>query len=130
MTANCFKDRAAEGELKNASLHCLNDVCGWCGPSCDYQGHKLVCEFSLILYPFQKYGCTEKVLQKDLSGHMCVCSFSPTRCQWCSEWVQEIKVCRTARNRVFSRLKSICLIPAGSFEPENCPNYCGEKAML
>ena len=92
----------AEGELKNASLHCLNDGCGWCGHSSDYQGHKLVCGFSLFLCPFHKYGCTEKALQKDLSDHMGVCSFSPTRCQWCSEWVQDIEVVRQQRIVMFN----------------------------
>ena len=91
---SCFKDRAAEGELKNVSLHCLNDGCDWRGPSSDYQTHKQVCEFSLIPCPFHKYGCTEKVLQKDLSSHKSVCSFSPTRCQLYSELVQDIEVCQ------------------------------------
>ena len=102
---SCFKDRAAEGELKKVSLHCLNDGCGWCGPSSDYQTHKQVCELSLVSCHFQKYGCIEKVLQKDLSGHVSVCSFSPTRCQWCSELVPNIKVCQTAKRKEVLYLK-------------------------
>lgn len=124
---DCFKDKAAENELKTAIIRCINQDCPWEGPSKFYmvwltvtdldwmtlhglnfwyskyftfqQEHIKSCKFTKIPCPNKQYGCPKLLLQSQWEEHLeRDCRFIPVQCPWCSKKVHNKEVRLEALN--------------------------------
>ena len=48
-----------------------------------------MCKFAIVPCPYLEFGCGEELPRSEMYIHTSKCPFTPTKCSWCNENVQD-----------------------------------------